>query len=512
MTTTTDQGPRNSSYSPVRVEADLDVTESRWVWLFKWLLVIPHYVLLFFLWVAFLVLSVVAFFAILFTGRYPRAIFDFNVGVLRWSWRVSYYAYGALGTDRYPPFRLAEAPEYPTHLSIDYPERLSRGLVLVKWWLLAIPHYLVVGFLLGGGWFAARESSRVSDGPVILTGGLIGLLVLFAGVALLFTGRYPRPLFDLVLGLNRWVLRVAAYVALMTDVYPPFRLDQGGHEPGATAEQRLDLPTDGPGPLPGATLPFATPPATPPTPPAVRPWTAGRIVTVVVGSLLALTGLGLGAGGAALGVAEAGLRDDNGYLTSGSTTLTTDTYALTSGNLELHASGAASDVPHQLLGDIKFTARSTDPAVPVFLGIAQTSDVERYLEGVERDTVTGITGDADEPAYTTTDGGAPTTAPSEQMFWVASNEGRGTQSMTWEPRDGDWTLVAMPADGTRGLGVDVSVAATLPVLGWIAAGLLVAAAVALALGILLVLLALTLRPRPGSAVVPVQPSGPWSSA
>jgi hypothetical protein len=205
---------------PVRVNGDLDTRLSRWLWLVKWILVIPHLVVLLFLWVVFVVLSVAALFAILFTGRYPRGVFDVNVGILRWTWRVQYYTYSALATDRYPPFTLAAVPDYPARLEVDYPQRLSRGLVLVKWWLLVLPHYLLVAVFAGGVWS-------------VLHMGLIGLLVLIAAVALLFTGRYPQPIFDLVLGLNRWVLRLAAYAALMTDVYPPFRLDLGGHDPAS---------------------------------------------------------------------------------------------------------------------------------------------------------------------------------------------------------------------------------------------------------------------------------------
>ena len=210
---------------PVQVRARLDEPLSRWLWLVKWLLAIPHYIVLFFLWIAFAVVTVIAFFAILFTGRYPRPLFGFNLGVLRWSWRVGYYTYSALGTDRYPPFSLDEEPDYPATLDVAYPQRLSRGLVLVKWWLLAIPQYAIAAVFAGGAAYTVAGATWQGDA---LSGGLIGLLVLFAALTLLFAGRYPRGLYNVVVGMNRWVIRVIAYAALMTDAYPPFRLDQGG--------------------------------------------------------------------------------------------------------------------------------------------------------------------------------------------------------------------------------------------------------------------------------------------
>lgn len=201
---------------PVSIDGVLTGEPSRWLWLVKWILLIPHFVVLFFLWIAFMATTIAAFFAILFTTRYPRGIFDFNVGVMRWTWRVVYYGYGALATDEYPPFTL-EATDYPATLDVEYPERLSRGLVLVKWWLLAIPHYLVVGFFVGGWAFPWVRWLPLGGG------GLIGLLAVIAAVTVLFTGRYPRDLHEFLVGLNRWSLRVAAYAGLMRDEYPPFR-------------------------------------------------------------------------------------------------------------------------------------------------------------------------------------------------------------------------------------------------------------------------------------------------
>jgi len=437
---------------PLRFEGRLDPELSRWLWLVKWLLAIPHYVVLFFLWIAFFVLTFIAFFAILVTGRYPRGIFDFNVGVLRWTWRVAFYSYGALGTDRYPPFTLDATPDYPATLDVSYPERLSRSLVLVKWWLLAIPQYVIVGIFLGASGYAASRTDPWGWG---FGGGLIGLLVLFAGVALLFTTRYPRGIFDFVLGLDRWVARVVVYAGLMTDAYPPFRLDQGGEDraPSSTEDSASAEP-----------VPVSEVPATRPS-----GGSAGRVVLFIVGGISALVAFALLIGGCAIVAVDRTQRDDDGFLMSPTEEFRTSTYAIVSESADLDLDGAEWFVD-SFLGSVRIRSESERS---VFLGIASEEDALAYLNGVEHDVVTDFDG---EPRYSRRPGGAPVDPPGEQTFWVASVAGSGEQTLDWKPEDGDWRAVAMNIDTTRGVTSELSIGAELDPVIWIGIGLLAAGA------------------------------------
>ncbi len=431
---------------PLRVEGTLEPSLSRWLWLVKWLLAIPHYIVLVFLWAAFVVMTIVAFFAILFTRRYPRGIFDFNVGVLRWTWRVAFYSYGALGTDRYPPFMLDEVADYPAKLHVDYPEQLSRRLVLVKWWLLAIPQYVIVAILLGGGgWWLWWD--RDAWGP-----GLIAVLVVIAGFALLFTTRYPKGLFDFVLGLDRWAFRVAAYAGLMTDRYPPFRLDQG----------QVDLE-----PVPRLfEPPVAEEAAVAEAAPRRRKWTAGRIVAIVAGSVLALISLGLLAGGVTGIIYDLTQRDSDGFLTSPEETFDTASYALVSETLDV-----GSDVPEWVIDDLVGTVRiKSESDRPVFVGIASERDADSYLGNVRRAVVTHVS----DPDYSSRPGRAPVSPPGSQTFWVASTSGAGSQVLDWDVDDGDWVIVVMNPDGSAGVTADLRIGAELDLLIWIAIGFVVA--------------------------------------
>ena len=443
---------------PVRLEGELQPDVSRWLWVVKWLLAIPHYVVLAFLWLTFLVLTIVAFFAILFTGRYPRGIFDFNLGVLRWTWRVGFYSYAALGTDRYPPFTLDDVADYPARLHVDYPERLSRGLVLVKWWLLAIPQYILVGIFLGSSGYAA---SRADTWGWWFQGGLVGLLVIFAGVALVFGGRYPRGIFDLVVGLDRWVARVAAYVFLMRDEYPPFRLDQGGRDP-----------MSGPAEIEAAAQPpeAAALPGQPPAAVAARS-TAGRIALIVVGVLAGIVAFALLVGGCALVAIDQTQRDDDGFVMSPSREFSSSTYAIVSESAELDPDGAEW-VLDTFFGTVRIRS---DSERAVFVGIAPSAEVDRYLEGVEHDAVDDLDHSGD-PEFTRRSGGAPASPPGDETFWVASATGAGEQLLEWEPEDGFWRAVVMNADGSRGVSADMSIGAELDSVLWIGIGLLVVGA------------------------------------
>jgi hypothetical protein len=477
---------------PVRVDAAVDPQASRALWLVKWLLLIPHGIVLAFLWLGFAVVSVVAFFAILVTGRYPRTLFDFNVGVLRWSWRVHYYGYGANGTDRYPPFTLADVADYPAHYEVPYPERLSRGLVLVKWWLLAIPHYIVLAVFIGGGaWLTTRASNdRWSTGWG--WGGLVGLLVFLAAVVLLFSGRYPRSLYDFVLGMDRWALRVAGYVGLMTDAYPPFRLDMGGPDPG--------------------TVP-AVPIAPPPVPATGRRpgWTAGRVVSLVVGSVLLFAAAGTLIGGGTLLRADRAQRD-GGYLSTPTGFVRSDGYAVTTEGFRLEGAGFDWAVDN-VLGRARIEVSPVGGSGPLFVGIAPTAAADGYLDGVAVASLENLDLRWDGGAsnrWTTVEhaGGAPATAPTEAGIWTASSSGPGTRVLTWRPTAGDWTLVVMRADGGAGVAADVRAGATLPGLPWIAASVLGVGVVLLVIGGLLVGLAVHRASWPPYGEEPAPPLPP----
>ena len=284
----------------------------------------------------------------------------------------------------------------------------------------------------------------------------MGLLVFLAALALLFAGRYPRGIFDLVLGLNRWVVRVGAYAALMTDAYPPFRLDLGGDDGAAVA------------------IPEA--PAVPD-----RGRGGGSIALLVVGSILGLISLGVLAGGVAAVAFDQTQRDAAGYVSSSFKGYSTGTYALVSEKVELDTPGSDT-VWDDFVGTVRIESQADHP---VFVGIARTTDVAAYLGSVRRETAHNL---FDNHGYQTLGAGAPATAPGEQSFWVASAEGSGTQVLTWDVRDGNWQVVVMNADGSRDIDTSLSIGAELPSLLWIGIGVLALGGLLLGIAVLLVVL------------------------
>jgi hypothetical protein len=216
-----------------------------------------------------------------------------------------------------------------------------------------------------------------------------------------------------------------------------------------------------------------------------RGWTAGRIVAVVAGAVLVLGSLGLlAAGGVAVWATTAARQ--GGYVDLGSATYRTSGYALASDTVELHAAGGGWDAARALFGTVRLSARSTTAAAAVFIGIAPAGAASRYLAGVAHATVHGAAGTSGW--YIAQGGSAPAVAPTEARIWDAHATGPGTQTVTWPVRSGDWTVVAMNADGSRPVSVHATVAATLPGLPWIASGLLAGGAIVLAAGVLLLVI------------------------
>ena len=187
---------------PVQLTGEYQERVNRFLWLIKWFLTIPHNVVLYFLSIPIMVTLPASWLIIVITGRYPAFLWSYHAGLLRWNWRVDFYSYGVGGTDRYPPFSLASRDDYPADIHIEYPEQSARLTVLFRW-LLVIPHLVVVYFI----------------------DMIAGLLVFFALLVLLFTGRYPESLFGIIMSMNRWMYRVSAYNALLVDRYPPFSFD-----------------------------------------------------------------------------------------------------------------------------------------------------------------------------------------------------------------------------------------------------------------------------------------------
>ena len=192
---------------PVTLSVDYPDRLSRGILLLKilfgWLYVgIPHGFVLYFYGIAAGIVMFIAFWAILFTGRLPRGLHDFLVGYIRWDLNVG--AYMGLLTDEYPPFSGDESVTYPVTWSVKYPERLSRGTLLLKvlfgWLYVGIPH----GIML------------------MLYGIAVAVVMFIAFWAILFAGRFPRGMYDFVVGFWRWSLNVQAYMSLLIDEYPPF--------------------------------------------------------------------------------------------------------------------------------------------------------------------------------------------------------------------------------------------------------------------------------------------------
>jgi hypothetical protein len=215
--------------------------------------------------------------------------------------------------------------------------------------------------------------------------------------------------------------------------------------------------------------------AVPPRPEATARapgWTAGRVITLVIGALLVLPSLILlGAGGTALWADRT--QRDAGYVTTDVHRFSSSGSALATVPTQLGSAGTGWLYAPAVLGTVRIRVTAATAGPPLFVGIGPSADVDRYLAGVNRTVISDFRTDAVQVES----GGMPASAPGTQGFWVASSTGSGTRTVTWEPTDGSWTVVVMNADGRPGLDVRADLGARIPALPWIALGVLLAGAV-----------------------------------
>jgi len=222
----------------------------------------------------------------------------------------------------------------------------------------------------------------------------------------------------------------------------------------------------------------------------------GRIASIVAGGVAAILAVGFIAAGALLLWGDS-QKDDQGYLSTGKDRYAASTYALASENLDVDLDGAGWIMDRDDLGNVRLAVESSaDKAV--FVGIARTSDVSDYLRSTAYTSVTDVDYSPFHASYRDHGGDRRPALPAEQDFWAASAHGEGTQTVAWDLEDGDWSIVVMNADGSRGVDTDISAGAKVPflgTLGWVALGgalvLLITAGTLVYLGIR--------RPRPPQA-------------
>jgi hypothetical protein len=249
---------------------------------------------------------------------------------------------------------------------------------------------------------------------------------------------------------------------------------------------------------------------TPYTP--TRRRSGGRIASIVVGSVAAVLAIGFIAAGSLLLWGDS-KKDDQGYLSTGKDRYAASTYALASDNLDVDLDGAGWIMDRDDLGNVQLSVESR-AGQPVFVGIARTSDVSDYLRGTAYTSVTDVDYSPFHASFRDHDhsGARRPALPADQRFWAASAHGSGKQTVAWDLEDGDWSIVVMNADGSRGIDTDISAGAKVPflgTLGWVSLG---GALVLLILAGTLLYLGLRTPRPPAAQTVTLQPSRSASSA